>query len=276
MYTLTRKGDVHHIRASALEGLDFLIHAFCTRHKGLSQGAYASMNIASVEGDDPQNIRQNWRLLSRAFAIDVDHFFVLHQVHEDGIFILDRSFRGGPFREPPACDAVITDQAGWALCVKTADCVPIFLVDPCRRIIANVHAGWKGTALNIMGKVIGTMSKRFGSRIGEIIAVIGPAIGACCYEVDERVIRATAPWNDVSATRRSASEEDRWMLDLPLINHQQAVRAGIPDQNISLINLCTSCREDLFFSHRRDHGRTGRQVHFVMLKDPAVPAPKNT
>ncbi|MDQ5984667.1 MAG: Polyphenol oxidase [Syntrophus sp. SKADARSKE-3] len=267
MYTLTQRGDITCLTAPSLSELDFLSHAFCTRVGGVSKGPFAGLNISPLEGDEPENVCENWRLLSQAFGIAKDHFFLLRQVHGDGILVLDRPLPMAPAAadlcEPPPYDAVITDQPGLALCIKTADCVPIFLVDPVNRVIANVHAGWKGTALGIARRVVTAMTERFGSKPGLILAAIGPAIGPCCYEVDEPVIRAMGQGMGC----RPSLTHDRWMLDLPLINRHLLCEAGLAGEHISSVNLCTSCRKDLFFSHRRDRGRTGRQVHFLMLNE---------
>jgi len=267
MYQLKRKESVSFLQASALEPFDFLTHAFCTRHQGVSQGPYAGLNMSPLEGDDPENIRTNWQLLSRAFAIPEERFFRLHQVHGDGILVLNGTHSRSPFHDLPAYDAIVTNQPGQALCIRTADCVPVFLVDPEKGIIANIHAGWKGTSLNIAGKVVRTMRERFGSRVEQLVGVIGPAIGPCCYEVDEPVVRAIGSWGRHQAVCCPSVSESRWMLDLPAINREQLVRSGIPAGNMTVMNLCTSCREDLFFSHRRDRGKTGRQVHFIMIRD---------
>ena len=267
MHTLTRRGEITCLTAPSLTGLDFLTHAFCTRIGGMSKGPFAGLNISPLEGDEPEDVRANWRLLSRAFGIAEDHFFLLRQVHGNGILVLDQplpmALAEADLREPPPYDAVITDQPGLALCIKTADCVPVFLVDPVKRVIANVHAGWKGTALNIAGQAVAAMTERFGTRPERILAAVGPAIGPCCYEVDEPVVRAMGQGTGCLPSLT----QDRWMLDLPLINRHQLREAGLADEHISSVKLCTSCREDLFFSHRRDKGRTGRQVHFLMLNE---------
>jgi polyphenol oxidase len=239
----------------------------------VSVGAFAGLNMSTATGDSNQNVTENWQLLSNAFAIAGDDFFLLHQVHQDHVLVIDQPHEK-PFGAPPAYDAVITDQPDVALCIKTADCVPVFLVDPERRVIANIHAGWKGTALNIAGKVIATMAERFGSRVEKMLAVIGPAIGSCCYEVDEPVISAMGPWGKDIKICRSVPGQDRWMLDLPLINRRQMIHSGIRERNMTAIDLCTSCREDLFYSHRRDRGKTGRQVHFIMLHNMKNPIAK--
>lgn len=276
MYTLAQKDSVMCIQSSALSRFDFLAHAFCTRHCGVSLGPYAGLNMSPMTGDDPENVSRNWQLLSQAFGIDRDCFFLLSQVHQDGILVLDRSAGQESFRVPPSYDAIITDQPDRALCIRTADCVPVILADPGKRVIANIHAGWKGTALNITGKVIGAMTERFGCRAEQIIGVIGPAIGACCYEVDEPVISAMGQWREGRDVCRPVAALNRWMVDLPRINQNQMASAGIVKENMTLVDLCTSCREDLFFSHRRDKGETGRHVHFIMLKGPRFPDLKKT
>ena len=266
MDLLTHKGPITCICAPALNQFDFLTHAFCTRLGGVSTGAFSGLNMSASTGDDKKNISKNWQILSEAFAIAADRFFLLRQVHSDQILILNQSSRKEAFFSPPACDAVITDQPNIALCIKTADCVPIVLVDPQRGIIANIHAGWKGTALNIASKVVRSMAEHFGSRAEEMVAAIGPAIGPCCYEVDEPVVRAMGSWGEDRETCRPAADENHWMLDLPRINRQQMIHAGIPGKSITTVEFCTSCRNDLFYSHRRDRGKTGRQVHFIMMR----------
>lgn len=274
-HELVRKGPLACLVASSLKRFDFLSHAFCTRQGGASSGPYAAMNMSPAEGDDPARVDQNWRTLAQAFDLDSDCFFLLRQVHGEDVLILDRSFHRETFSAPPAYDATITDQPNLALCVKTADCVPVFLVDPSKRVIANIHAGWKGTARNIAGKVVATLVERFGSQVSDLLAVIGPAIGPCCYEVDDPVVAALEDWRDIEDICRPSLHQNRWMLDLPRLNQAQLIRSGLAAQQISRIDLCTSCREDLFFSHRRDRGHTGRQVHFIMLKDEMAGPVKN-
>ena len=221
--------------------------------------------MSPAVGDDPRHVGRNWQTLSQSFDIASDRFFLMQQVHGDGVLVLDRPFRKEDFPVPPACDAVITDQPNVAICVKTADCVPVFLVDPIKRVIANIHAGWQGTVRNIGGKAVATLERQFGSRLQDLIAVIGPAIGPCCYEVDAPVIEALGDWRDSLDICRPSNRPDRCMLDLRRLNREQLIRSGLTGGQISIIDLCTACREDLFFSHRRDKGKTGRMVHFIML-----------
>ena len=273
-HTLMQKGPMAYLIAPTLERFDFLTHAFCTRQGGASEGPYTGLNMSPAVGDDPQKVGKNWQTLAQAFDIAPNHFFLLQQVHGEGVLVLDRPFAKEAFPVPPVCDAVITDQPNVALCVKTADCVPIFLLDHARRVIANIHAGWQGTVRNIAGKAVATLERHFGSRLQDLIAVIGPAIGPCCYEVDEPVIAALGNWRGAVDICRPSRHRDRRMLDLPRLNQEQLIRAGLTAGQIARIDLCTACREDLFFSHRRDQGKTGRQVHFIMLKESMSPADK--
>lgn len=264
-HTLVQKGPMSCLIASSLARFDFITHAFCTRQGGASEGVYAGMNMSPAVGDDPQDVGRNWQIISEAFHVAPDHFFLMQQVHGDEVLVLDRPPDKEAFPVPPACDAVITNQPNIAICVKTADCVPIFLLDHARRVIANIHAGWQGTVRNIAGKAVSVLERQFGSRRQDLIAVIGPAIGPCCYEVDAPVIAALGDWRDSHDICRASRHPDRLMLDLSRLNQEQLAQAGLAAGQISRIDLCTACREDLFFSHRRDKGKTGRQVHFIML-----------
>ena len=153
-----------------------------------------------------------------------------------------------------------------ALCIKTADCVPVFLADPVRRVIGAVHAGWKGTALQIVEKAVREMVQRFGARPSDLFAAIGPAIGPCCYEVDAAVYQAMSHHASRTAFFHTGRQDGRWMLDLPLANRHQLLRCGLLPERIRTADHCTACHPDLFFSHRAQGGNTGRQLNFIMIR----------
>jgi len=271
---LVRRDKLTYVQAPTLDRFPFLTHAFCTRQGGVSVGPYAGLNLAPLDGEDSKNVRNNWYILSRAFGIEPDRFFLLRQIHGDGILVLDGELPPDSFPEPPAYDALITDQPNLALCIKTADCVPILLVSPKKRVVAAIHAGWKGTARNLAGRVVSTLCERFGADPGDLLAVIGPAIGPCCYEVDDPVVSSLAVRRDDGAVCRPSVFRGRWMIDLPRINEGQLGQAGLNPSCISRMDFCTACLPDLFFSHRRDRGRTGRQVSFIMLLEGAAHPPQ--
>jgi YfiH family protein len=162
---------------------------------------------------------------------------------------------------PDVADAVITDKKGVLLGLKLADCVPILLYDPARRVIGAVHAGWRGTAKEILKNTVKTMENAFGSEPRDILMAIGPAIRWCCYEVGREVLNAV-----VRATGDGdyhMEKDGKLCLDLQSANKYQALSIKIQDTNISIIEECTYCYPDKYFSYRHAKGPTGRQGGFI-------------
>jgi YfiH family protein len=267
MFRFSKKGSVEYLESIALDRWDFLTHAFCTRWSGVSEGHFASLNFSAREGDVSDNVRQNWEVMAEAFDLCVDQFFIVDQVHGDRILIADHMNIGRLGCQKHQVDAIVTDQTGLAVGIKTADCAPVFLVDRVKRIVGVVHAGWRGTALNISAKTVATFTETFSSRPADMVAVIGPAIGPCCYQVDEAVFQAVTGNENWEFAFIPCREKGKWMLDLPSANRGQLIQAGIRPENVFSADVCTSCRKDIFFSHRGEGGKTGRHVNFMMLKE---------
>lgn len=266
MFRIKEKQSVKYLECSLAEELNFLVHAFCTRQGGVSGGSFASLNVSAREGDNNERVRLNYERIAAAFEIPVSQFLLVQQVHSDSVWILDGEGPPTANDPPPECDAIVTDRPGVALCIKTADCVPVFLVDPIRRVIGAVHAGWKGTALRIVRKTVGKMVERFGVRPADLSAVIGPAIGPCCYEVAIGVYRAMNGHLERDTFFRACPGKGKWMLDLFLANRLQLVQSGMHAQSIRQADFCTACHPGLFFSHRAQGGSTGRQLNFIMMR----------
>lgn len=274
-FRFSRQGAIEYLEALPLTAADFLLHAFLTRRGGVSTDCFAGLNFSSREGDKAESVDRNWRLLGDAFRLDPTQFVVMQQLHGGHIVVLAEDNReklpGGSSLLPKdayACDALVTNRPGLAIGVKTADCVPLFLVDLVKRVVGVVHAGWRGTALNIAGQTVDTFIARFSSRPGDILAVIGPAIGPCCYEIDAIVYHALKIYAGEGAAPffRPGATKDSWMLDLTMVNRYQLEQRGVPPGQIFAGDHCTSCKGDVFYSHRRDRGRTGRHFSFLMLK----------
>ena len=250
--------------ASTLLTQSGITNAFCTRHHGVSSKPYESLNFSSKEGDTHANIEHNKDIVADAFGFSAARLVTVNQVHGDNILVLDTDML--PEQSPLEYDAIITSRRSLAIGIKTADCVPILLVDPVMRVIAAVHAGWKGTALTIVQKVVETMATNFSSHRENIIAAIGPSIGKCCYEVGMPVYQQLCPAGEYATNVLPSVKDEHWMLDLKGINRAQLLSARLSPNNIDVFAHCTACLDKLFFSHRRDNGKTGRMLNFIMLK----------
>jgi YfiH family protein len=230
-------------------------HGFTTRDGGVSAGPFASLNLGGAVGDDPGAVAENWRRLAAETGLG---FARVRQVHGDRVVPLDA---GGPPCEE--ADAVTTAAPGVAACVSVADCVPVLLADPRSGAVAAVHAGWRGSLARIAARAVEALVRAHGARPEELLAAVGPSIGPCCYEVSEDLARQfREAFGDAAlpAPRR---------LDLWHANAAALAEAGV--RRADVLRRCTSCERERFFSHRRDRGRTGRQVGFVA--PPAPPAP---
>ena len=226
-----------------------LSHLFTTRH---FPGIASPSDAQPLFGPDAMAILGPRELAREPVAF-------LRQVHGADIVVASSPGRAG------AADVLVTDRPGLPLAIFTADCLPIIVYDPTHRRLAVVHAGWRGTVRSVAREAAGALIQA-GSRAEDLIAVIGPSIGPCCYEVDRPVIdrlEAAFPggWDAWVAARPGA----RWMLDLWAANEDQLQAAGLRPDRIANLRLCTACRLDLFFSHRR--GSRGRLVAVA-----AVPA----
>ncbi|OGD19683.1 MAG: hypothetical protein A2W03_06955 [Candidatus Aminicenantes bacterium RBG_16_63_16] len=185
---------------------------------------------------------------------------ILRQVHSDIV-----RFAVRVPRESPRGDALVTRTPGLLLVIKTADCLPVLLVDADRRVVAAVHCGWRGTLLGILERTVKGMSERYGCDLGRLVAAFGPCIGAGCYEVGEdvrgRFLRAGYPGR---LFRPSTGRPGKRLFDLAGANRLQLRRAGLDWRNILAAGVCTHC-DPLLPSYRRDGKRAGRMLSFIAL-----------
>ena len=266
MFPRLTKNGIEYVQSPLLAACDFLAHAFCTRIGGTSRDDYKSLNMSFREGDEEFRVLANWDKLSSAFDIPMDNFLVLNQVHADGIFVIKPHGEFYNSCDPLNYDAMVTSRENLAICIKTADCVPVFIVDRIKKVIAAVHAGWRGTASGITAKVIRMMARQFDSQPSGLITAIGPSIGACCYEVDVQTARAFEHVPNARNFFSPAKRRNRLMLDLAEANRLQILELGVPEANIEASGWCTKCHPEVFFSHRGSGGITGRQINFLMIK----------
>ena len=278
------------IEAENLRVISWLRHGFSTRKGGVSR-CYGrnSLNLGITEEDTRDAVAQNRRVFLRAInavsgretlpmiSAKQVHSAVIHHITEVP-------------KRPLTGDGLITNLPGVVLTVRTADCIPVLIADRKRKAVGTFHAGWRGTFARIVEKGVGEMRAKFGSEPKDLLAAIGPGVHRCCYEVDEDFkhcweaqfayadelfeevfdsnalhvrypllfMNQRAPGHGVPAMKLH--------LDLAEANRRQLMDAGVPERNIWVSDLCTSCRTDLLFSHRAERGKTGRMMAAIAVR----------
>lgn len=238
-------------------------HGFLTRIGGVSPSPYASLNFDARDTDPAENVEKNRALFHEAFGVPAGRLVTVSQVHGKEILVIEGSLPD----KPVEADAIVTAETNVAIGMLTADCQPILLYDPVNHAIGAVHAGWKGTALGIVVETGELMWKKYGTRPEDLIVSLGPCIGPCCYKVGWNVLEEYMSRHKESAD--CFSEKDGLRMDINIANTVQLALIGVKNENIFNGARCTSCNSDLFFSHRKDNGRTGRQLSFIMLGEDA-------
>lgn len=241
---------------SALFARFGIIALFTERHAGISPPPFDSLNFDSGSGDSHACVQHNLQQLCDAAAIPAPH--TARQVH--GATPLWCSGAGAGHRD--TADILLTEQAGCAVGVRTADCLPLLLADPSRRIAAAVHAGWRGTVAHAAETAVAAMLNH-GAAAERIIATLGPCIGPCCFETGEDVARQLAA--SVAGGTHAVRHTPTPHADLAAINRLQLLAAGLRDEHIEQSACCTCCHPHRFFSYRRDRGATGRHLAVVAL-----------
>ena len=267
-----------------------LTHGVFTRDGGYSEAPYKGLNTSGAlrGGDNLDNVVRNRQLALSSLELGGYPCVTLWNVHGADVLVpaihgnwrTDWAYRSyyeqtWTAQEIHKGDALITQQRGVAIALSFADCTPIALYDPIEQVIGIAHGGWRGTARGIVFATIDAMNKRFGSQPRNIYAGIGPTIGPCCYEVSRTVqdlFMGQQQFEDVptqeqyrSLVRESAvfstvhlPDKESLRLDLWETNRHQLLMAGLLPEHIEVAGICTSDSVDRFFSHRAEHGKTGR------------------
>ncbi len=239
-----------------------LLHAVTTKSNDLP---YA-FSLALHTGEDVKKIIANRNKLSNLLQSNEPlHYIVANQTHSDNIKVITQQETKGWESLSDAiedCDALITDVKGVVLNVLTADCVPILLYDKQKKVVAAVHAGWKGTKAQIVSKTVQKMTEMYDCDPKDIIAGVAPSIGRCCYEVGEDV---AAHFLHIPEGYTPVGK--KYMLDLPFINKQQLLAAGLQEENIEMSHTCTACHVERFFSYRKEQGCSGRFMSMIGMKN---------
>ena len=260
---------------------------FTTRNGGVSGEAIGSKYLHSLNlqlnstHDTQENIVENYHIIASALGYKTDNIMAVQQIHTDNIIAIDKKMledcatiqNNQKPHQPPTphilgeADALITNQKGFLLSVRTADCVPILLYDKTNRVIGAVHAGWRGTFMQIASKTIKRMGELYGSNPSDIQVTIGPTIGLCCYEVDEKFHEKFChEYGEKINNHFRLQPNEKPYCDLKAMNKAFLCEAGIPEINIEISDLCTMCHPELFYSHRLSGEKRGTMAAFIGLK----------
>jgi polyphenol oxidase len=251
---LKTKNGLPYFEIPEMADIPWLRHAFLTRKGGASPPPFDSLNLSINPGDLEEHVSKNGQWVAASFGLGGNRLILLHQIHRDRILILRQPL--DPLSSNLEYDAVITDSPDRFPGIKTADCLPILIVDRVKKVVGAIHAGREGTALHITRKVLNRMEMEWGCSPRDLLIALGPCIGRCCYEIDAKVF--LKEWSPFSTSLGNG----KWRVDLPAINIAQIKEAGIQEDQIFRIDLCTCCLPDLFFSYRGE-GQTGRQISFI-------------
>lgn len=262
---MNRIGRIQYVEVD-FPGSSCSTQGFTTRHEGVSRPPYNSLNLGMNTQDQQATVEGNRSLLARAFGINQEALVTPRQVHGSDILVINEPNEDFSHFLSVEGDAVITNQPNVMIGVCVADCVPILLCDPDHRVIAVVHAGWKGTAEKLVSKTVAGMRSEFGSEPSRLHAAVGPCIQKCCYEVDEPVKQAFQKGGIVWDSCAVPKSPGKWQLDLGAANRELLLLAGVPADAVQISDQCVCCHSEQFFSYRRDRDESGRQMGFIMLK----------
>src|ERR1700730_8387951 len=286
-WTLRRAQGLQIVESRELAKLGWLVHGFSRRPGGESSlDGRPALNLGFTDWDERASVAANRAKFAAALATKQMPLITLRQIHSDVIHVA-----AAPPAEAPKADALVTRMPELLLGAQTADCVPILLAETRQRVVAAIHAGWRGTLARIAVKTLGRMRMEFGTRPRDIVAALGRAIGRCCYEVGPEVAQAfaaqfppAADWFDGPFEQLAHGEEPLWLpwltmmppghvpppprvqLDLRAANHWQLADVGVLESKIAVSDLCTACRTDLLFSYRREGAKTGRIMAVIGVR----------
>ncbi len=262
------KNGVTFLTADSFLAHGGVAHGFSTRVGGVSQGIHTSLNLGSTRGDDPDCVRENYRRFCEAIGADVTRIVMSNQIHSTAIRTATTADIKKDLYDPEGydCDGLITNVPGLALTIFSADCIPVLLYDPAKRVIAAVHAGWRGTAGDIAGKAVWKMRETYGCKAEDILTAVGPGISRCCFETHADVPDAmTDALGPLAGAHIAALDNGKYRVDLKHINAALLQRAGVSSDHIEISEDCTACRPDLYWSHRVTQGKRGSQAAILQL-----------
>ena len=240
-------------------------HAFTTRLGGVSRGIYVSLNLGVHLGDDPAAVAENYDRITAVLGTSAERLVFYRQVHGAFVRVVGAAdCLGDIFRPSPReGDGLITMERDVTLAVFTADCIPVLLWDAGTGAVGAVHAGWRSTVLDIAGNAVRHM-EALGANPRDIHAAIGPGVGACCFETGPEVSEAARAVLGTEAEAYIRDKSDgKAMVDLKAVNRRLLIRAGLLPERVTVVDACTMCNPETFWSHRVTNGKRGVQAAMI-------------
>jgi len=263
MFELRERDGVKFYVPTTIEAIGGITAGFSTREGGVSEGCYSSMNLRWHCDDSHENVLENYRRITAALGIDYRDTVRAKQIHEDAVRIVGEADKGNGITRENAfesADALMTDETGVCLCIVSADCTPVFMADPVKRVVSLIHSGWRGTVKRISVKAAEKMMREYGSKAEDIVCAIGPSIQIDCFEVGDDVAEIFIREFGADAAEKYG---DRYHVSMQRAIKKQLNDIGI--YNIDDCGICTCCSSDLLFSHRKTNGRRGNLGAFIRL-----------
>ena len=262
---------VPYLEYPMLKNTGIVRHGFSTRLGGVSEGYYASMNLSFDRGDRKEAVAENFRRIGEALGVRCEDMVLSRQTHTTNVRIVTDADRGKGItreRDYTDVDGLVTNVPGICLVTSYADCVPLFFVDPVKKVIGLSHSGWRGTVGKIGRKTVELMHERFGSDPADILAAVGPSVCMDCYEVSSDVIEKFKEAFPENCWEQLFYEkpDGKYQLDLWKANELIFLESGILPEHIAVTNVCTHCNSDIFYSHRAAGDKRGNLCAFLALK----------
>ncbi|MCD8045996.1 MAG: peptidoglycan editing factor PgeF [Clostridiales bacterium] len=288
---MTDGGTLPLLKFPLLEDSGIVRHGFTTRLGGVSEGIFASLNLSFTRGDNPDHVTENYRRVADALGAEAEKIVCSDQTHTTHVRVVTEADAGKGVTIPKDytdVDGLITNVPGLTLATFFADCVPLYFVDPVHCAIGLSHSEWRGTVARMGQKTLQAMTEQYGTRPEDVLCAIGPSICQDCYEVSADVAEVFAREfsgheaeillpeskhiNNTNTCRgknsaHEISENEKYLLDLWKANEIVLLDAGVPQEHISVTDICTCCNPDLLFSHRASHGKRENLGAFLALCD---------
>lgn len=259
------RGEVGYLTFKKFEEYPFLNHSFSTRLGGVSKNEFSSMNFYLSGLESKENVEENYRIFCNALGYDKEKLVRSLQVHGNKIKVISNEDIKNEVLNFSGVDGFITNIPSVVLKTSHADCCPIYMFDPVKKVVGLAHAGWRGTVSKISENLARSFTEKFGSKKENLICALGPCIGKCCFEVGEDVKKEFESLK--LGMTFEQNKNGKFNIDIKETNKRILENFGVPSENIVKSDICSSCNKGWLFSHRATKGKRGNNAAFITIKN---------